>query len=102
MRTPVAARTSSPMFRARSAPGASTPFPNGKEWKPDDQGDLAVDQALLGQLPCPVHRCLGVHENIVSRTTDIFGYANPPGRKSAGSGIRTRMLSRADAFETSV
>jgi hypothetical protein len=60
------------MFRARSAPGASTPFPNGTERNPDDLGHLAVDQASLGQPPRPVHRCLRMHENIVSRTTDIF------------------------------
>jgi hypothetical protein len=60
------------MFRARSTPGASTPFLYGAERNPDDLGDLAVKQALLGQLPRPVHRCLWVHEDIVSRTTDIF------------------------------
>jgi len=61
------------MFRARSAPGACTPFANGTERNPDDLGDLAVDQALLGQAPRPVHRCLRVHEIIIPRTTDIFG-----------------------------
>ena len=61
------------MFRARSAPGTSTPFPNGAEGNPDNEGNLTVDQALLGQLPRPVYRCLRMHENIVSRTTDIFG-----------------------------
>jgi hypothetical protein len=61
------------MFRARSAPSASTPISYGAERNPDDLGDLAVEQALLGQLPRPVHRCLRVHEVIIPRTTDIFG-----------------------------
>lgn len=100
-RTSVAARTSSPMFRARSAPGASTPSPDGTEWDPDDQSDLAVDQALLGQLACPVHHCLRVHANIIRRTTDIFGYGPLTRENGAGSGIRTRIPSRADDFEPS-
>ena len=71
-RTSIAARTSSIALRAGSAPDASPPLLDGADRDADALGNHAVDEALLGQLPCPVHCSLRVHEDIISRTADIF------------------------------
>ena len=55
-RTSIAARTSSLVLRARSAPDAGAPLLDGAERDADALGNHAVNEALLGQLPCPVHR----------------------------------------------
>jgi hypothetical protein len=86
----------------RGTPSASAPIPDRAKRDPNDQGHLTVEYALLAERMRLIHRRLRVHDNIVHRTTDIFGYGPLAGEKGAGSGTRTRMLSRADAFETSV